>query len=104
MGQALGRVPAEHVPALRHDLGRIIEVTAEIAALRTEVARAALSAAAARAIASESRLEQWVPPSGRTPVPEPREAHHARAAERLAALQRDRAERWQAVLALFTES
>ncbi len=103
MGQAFGRVPAEHVPALRHDLGRIIDVSAEIAALRTEVARAALSAAAARAIAAESRLEQWVPPSGRTPVPESREAHHARAADRLAALQRDRAERWQAVLALFAD-
>lgn len=103
MAQAFGRVSAEHVPALRHDLGRIIDVSAEIAALRTEVARAALSAAAARAIAAESRLEQWVPPSGRTPVPEAREAHHARAVERLAALQRDRAERWQAVLALFTD-
>lgn len=103
MAQAFARVPAEHVPALRHDLGRIIEVSAEIAVLRTEVARTALSAAAARAIATESRLEQWVPPSSQTPVPEPREAQHARAAEKLAALQQDRAERWQAVLALFAD-
>jgi pSer/pThr/pTyr-binding forkhead associated (FHA) protein len=102
MAQALARVPAEHVPALRHDLGRIIDVSAEIAALRTEVARTALSAAAARAIAAESRLDQWVAPSSKTPVPEGREAQHARAVERLAALQRDRAERWQAVLLLFT--
>lgn len=101
MAQAFGRVPAEHVPALRHDLGRIIDVSAEIAALRTEVSRAALSTAAARAIAGEARLEPWVPPSSHTPVPEGRELQHARAAEKLAELQRDRAERWQAVLALF---
>jgi hypothetical protein len=103
MAQAFTRAPAEHIPALRHDLARIFDISAEIATLRTEVARSALSAAAARAIAAESRLEHWVAPSSKTPVPEAREAQHVRAVERLAVLQRDRAERWQAVLALFTD-
>lgn len=105
VAQAFGRVRPEHVPALRHDLSRIVEVTAEIAALRAEVARTALSAAANRAAAAagDARTGPWVPASSNTPMPEPRDPTGSRAAERLAALQRDRAERWQALLALFAE-
>ena len=123
LGHAFGRVRRDHLAVLQHELIRIQELTTEIVALQGEVARQALESAAlerARQIAadpaksSDPRSGSWVPPSTRTPLPDPPPATRLasdsassstsapRPAERLAALHQERATRWQSLIALFS--
>ena len=113
-----GRAKREHLPMLQHELARIFELTAEIAALQVEVAQRALEAAADRtrggaardaAKPADPRPGAWVPPSTKTPLPDtptppPRPTPSiptARAADRLAELQQARAARWHTLDTLF---
>jgi pSer/pThr/pTyr-binding forkhead associated (FHA) protein len=106
--QLFRRVKREHLVVLQHELNRIQEITAQIAELQAEVARQTVefaSAERARQTAPEatSAGASWVPPSSQTPPPEPPPVTPpaARATERLAALQQERATRWQSLIALF---
>jgi pSer/pThr/pTyr-binding forkhead associated (FHA) protein len=115
LAQLCSRVKKEHLVVLRHELQRIQELSAEIATLQLEVSKQALERAAderARHLAqaaadSGGRVEAWVPPSTKTPLPDQRPSSdqssgcNVRAADRLAALHQDRAARWQALLVLF---
>jgi pSer/pThr/pTyr-binding forkhead associated (FHA) protein len=121
VGHAFGRVRRDHLAVLQHELTRIQDLTAEIVDLQCEVAQQALESAAtdrARQVdaakPTEPRSGLWVPPSTRTPLPDPPSprptpdsspstpSSFARAADRLVALQQERATRWQALIALFS--
>lgn len=119
VGQMFDRVRREHLPVLMHELTRIHELTAEVAALQSVVAGHALELAAADrarqvAPADPAKPGAWASPSAKTPLPEPvavprgsadptpPSGHAARTAERLRALQQDRAARWHALVALFS--
>ncbi len=118
---AFDRVRRDHLTVLQHELNRIRELSAEIVGLQHEVTRQALETAAAdraRQIAAadaakttDPRSGSWVTPSTKTPLPDapaPRAAPDAPspagagAADQLAALQQERAARWQALIALFS--
>jgi pSer/pThr/pTyr-binding forkhead associated (FHA) protein len=124
VARAFARVRREYVPVLVHELTRIQELTAEIVALELEVARQTIELAAEGAKQAPGPVKPsdsgawvkqapgpvkpsdsgaWVTPSTKTPLPDaPTPPPQApRAADRLAALQQDRAARWQALLALF---
>jgi pSer/pThr/pTyr-binding forkhead associated (FHA) protein len=124
LGQLFGRVRREHLAVLQHELSRIHELSAEIAAIQLSLARQSLDRAAedrtrqlSAAPAPDAQGEPcpagWVPPRSKTPLPEHQPAPRPtpapefepagapRPAERLAALQQDRAARWQALLVLF---
>lgn len=107
--QLFARVRREHVAVLQHELLRIQDLSAQIAELQLEVARQALEHAAAERLRQPTPVEandpgatDWVAPSATTPPPEPPAPAAARAAERLAALQQERATRWQSLAALFS--
>jgi pSer/pThr/pTyr-binding forkhead associated (FHA) protein len=118
LGHAFGRVRRDHLAILQHEMIRIQDLTVEIVELQCEVARQALERAAlerARQFAVDPKAESWVPPSTQTPLPDPPAARPAgdsstvsapppRTADRLAALQQERASRWQAVVALFSNT
>jgi pSer/pThr/pTyr-binding forkhead associated (FHA) protein len=118
VAQMFDRARREHLAVLQHELTRIHDLTAEIVALQSEVARQALERSAAERAkrsskpgpaASDSGI--WSSPSAKTPLPDvpaPRPAADpptptaaARAADRLRALYHDRATRWQALVELF---
>jgi pSer/pThr/pTyr-binding forkhead associated (FHA) protein len=114
LAQLFNRVKREHIAVLQHELQRIQELSGEITALQLEVAKLTLDDAAterAQAMVAGPNSEPWVPPSARTPPPDPQytravaeqqsSGSHTRAADQLAALQQDRAARWQALLVLF---
>lgn len=112
LGQLFDRVGREQLAVLQHELKRIHELSAEIAALQLALARQALDRGAeerARQLSADATPQRgaWVPPHTKTPLPEGPPAPRAtpeqapRAADRLAALQQDRAARWQALLVLF---
>lgn len=115
------RVRPEHLAVLLHELNRIQELTSEITSLQTELTRRAIELGAtdrAKQLSPDgtkpSESGSWASPSAKTPMPEPpltarapgaqepgAHTSMARAAERLAALQQDRAARWQALLSIF---
>lgn len=118
VAQMFDRARREHLAVLQHELTRIHDLTAEIVALQSEVARQTLDRSAAERAkrsskpapaASDSGI--WSSPSAKTPLPDvpaPRPAADpptptaaARAADRLRALYHDRAARWQALVELF---
>jgi pSer/pThr/pTyr-binding forkhead associated (FHA) protein/uncharacterized small protein (DUF1192 family) len=106
LGQTFARVRRDHLAVLQHELTRIHELSAEIARLQGEVARQMVESAAAERTRqldeSDPRAGTWVPPSTRTPLPDvPAGGAPARTADRLAALQHERAARWQSLVALF---
>ena len=122
VAQMFVRVKREHLAVLLHELTRIQELTAEITTIQAEVARQATELAAndrAKQVGTEGgKSGSWASPSTKTPLPDPPltprppaqpqpeavspNSAAARAAERLAALQQDRAARWQALIVLFT--
>ncbi len=124
VGQVFNRTKREHLAVLLHELTRIHELTAEIATLQSDVAGQALELAAlvrvwqvatADGATPNSDLGTWASPSTKTPLPEPvaiprdhpdaapLTEHAARSAERLRTLHRDRAARWQALIAIFSD-
>jgi predicted component of type VI protein secretion system len=121
--QMFGRVKREHLAVLLHELNRILELTSEITVLQAELAQQALEIAALdrakqgppdSSRPTRPEVGGWASPSTKTPIPDmpgaanpytdPITPHSAmaRAAERLATLQQDRATRWQALIVLFT--
>jgi pSer/pThr/pTyr-binding forkhead associated (FHA) protein len=122
VAQLFSRARREHLTVLHNELSGIQELTEQIAAARGEVVRRTLEMAALEcgqsphadgAKATGPGAAPWASPSAKTPLPDPSAAplpHHpadppgpalARAAERLTALQQDRANRWRALIALF---
>jgi pSer/pThr/pTyr-binding forkhead associated (FHA) protein len=114
--QLFARVKREHLAILQHELGRIQDLSAEIASLQGLLAKQSLERGAeerARQLSTQqagegARPGEWVNPHSKTPLPEPQPAPRVpeptpapRPADRLAALQQDRAARWQALLVLF---
>lgn len=115
LGHAFGRVRRDLLAVLQHELIRIQDLTVEIVQLQCEVARQALESAAlerARQFAADPKAGSWVPPSTQTPLPDARpigdsstvSAPPPRTADRLAALQQQRASHWQAVIVLFSNT
>ena len=126
VARLFGQVKREHVPVVQHELNRIETLTAEITALQLEVSRHELERVAADRAKQPApsldgavpaptapddgaqRPELWVPPSARTPIPDPPRPRAPDPApapppnlDRLRALQQERANRWQTVIALF---
>jgi hypothetical protein len=110
VGLVSSRAKRDQLPVLLGELGRIQELTAEIAALQAQVVRQALDLAALDCPSPPpAGPGSWSSPVTRTPLPgtpPAPEAHApvptlARTAERLAALQQDRATRWQALVTTF---
>ncbi len=114
-GQLFSCVARENLATLQHELNRILDISAEIASLQSAVSKQSLEQAAQEREhqlnapapdTGEPRSADWVPPHTQTPLPEqqplPRLPEGISAlphpAERLAALQQDRAARWQALL------
>lgn len=109
LGETFVRARGDHLAVLQHELARIHDLSAEIAALQGEVLRQLLESAAAERARQldlgDSRPGVWTGPSTRTPFPDGPTAPPtapARAADRLAALQHERAARWQSLIALFS--
>jgi pSer/pThr/pTyr-binding forkhead associated (FHA) protein len=124
VAQMFARVKREHLAVLLHEMNRIQELTVEISALQADVARQTLELGAldrAKQLTPDGGAKPgkagtdagpWASPSAKTPLPDQPITSHlvtdpippgfsmARAAERLAALQQDRAAHWQALLAL----
>ncbi len=85
MAQRFDRVEPDRLPAVQQELDRIEHLTAEIAALQSEVSQRAL---------------EPVAPEAATPMPDFPDAA-PRPLDRLGALAAERAARWHAVVALF---
>lgn len=125
VARLFGRVRHEHLSIVQTELNRIEALTIEITSLQSEISRQVVARATTDGVPVPStdghvfprppadpgapRPEAWVPPSARTPIPDPPIPRSldttpapAQSLDRLHALQHERATRWQAVIALFS--
>jgi hypothetical protein len=125
--EIFARVGRAYLPVMRHELNRILELDAELAALQAEASRVTLMEAAEVASGNaptgsspespssaglgrppsadkgDGRPGLWIPPTTPTPLPPSGSSTAPRLLDRVNALQQDRNARWQSLITLFTD-